>query len=49
MQTGTNVFRLRSEEHPEDETFPDLLIVRPEARIFFANAEQLGQKIVAAP
>jgi sulfate permease, SulP family len=42
---GTNVFRPRSEEHPEDETFPGLLIVRPEGRIFFANAEHLGHKI----
>ena len=42
---GTNVFRPCSEEHPEDETFPGLLILRPEGRIFFANAEQLGHKI----
>jgi anti-anti-sigma factor len=44
---GTNVFRPRSEEHPEDETFPGLLIVRPEGRVFFANAERIGQKIEA--
>jgi high affinity sulfate transporter 1 len=42
---GTNVFRPRSEEHPEDETFPGLLILRPEGRVFFANAEQLGHKM----
>jgi high affinity sulfate transporter 1 len=42
---GTNVFRPRSKEHPEDETFAGLLILRPEGRIFFANAEQLGHKI----
>src|SRR5262249_11168771 len=42
---GTNVFRPRSKEHPEDESFPGLLILRPEGRIFFANAEQLGHKI----
>jgi MFS superfamily sulfate permease-like transporter len=42
---GTNVFRPRSEEHPEDESFPGLLIVRPEGRIFFANAQQLGHKV----
>jgi sulfate permease, SulP family len=42
---GTNVFRPRSQEHPEDETFSGLLILRPEGRIFFANAEQLGNKI----
>jgi sulfate permease, SulP family len=42
---GTNVFRPRSEEHPEDETFPGLLLLRLEGRIFFANAEVIGQKI----
>ncbi len=44
---GTNVYRPRSREHPEDETFPGLLLVRPEGRIFFANAERIGQKIRA--
>ncbi len=44
---GTNVFRPRSGEHPEDETFPGLLLVRPEGRIFFANAERIGQKVQA--
>jgi len=42
---GTNVFRPRFEEHPDDETFPGLLLVRPEGRIFFANAEHNRQKI----
>jgi len=42
---GTNVFRPRSEDHPEDETFPGLLLVRLEGRVFFANAERIGQKI----
>ena len=42
---GTNVFRPRSKDHPEDETFPGLLLLRPEGRIFFANAEQIAQKI----
>jgi high affinity sulfate transporter 1 len=42
---GTNVFRPRSEEHPEDETFPGLLMLRPEGPIFFANAERIGEKI----
>ena len=42
---GTNVFRPHSKEHPEDETFPGLLILRPEGRVFFANAEQLGHKM----
>jgi sulfate permease, SulP family len=42
---GTNVFRARSKEHPEDETFPGLLLLRLEGRIFFANAGNIGQKI----
>jgi len=42
---GTNVFRPRSEEHPEDDTFPGLLLLRPEGRIFFANAEHIGGKM----
>jgi len=41
---GTNAFRPRSKEHPEDETFPGLLLLRVEGRIFFANAERIGQK-----
>ena len=44
---GTNVFRPRSAEHPEDETFPGLLLLRPEGRIFFVNAERLSQKVRA--
>jgi len=42
---GTNVFRARSSEHPEDEFFPGLLLLRLEGRIFFANAEHIAQKI----
>jgi sulfate permease, SulP family len=42
---GTNVFRPLSKEHPEDETFPGLLLVRLEGRIYFLNAELIGQKI----
>jgi high affinity sulfate transporter 1 len=42
---GTNVFRPRSEEHPEDETFEGLLLLRPEGRLFFVNAEQIAQEI----
>ena len=44
---GTRVFRPRSEEHPDDETFPGLLLVRPEGRIFFGNAERIGEKMKA--
>src|SRR5580692_370178 len=42
---GTNVFRPRSPEHPEDEAFPGLLLLRLEGRVFFANAGQIGQKM----
>jgi high affinity sulfate transporter 1 len=42
---GTNVFRPRTKEHPKDETFPGLLLLRLEGRVFFANAEHIGQKI----
>ncbi len=41
----TNVFRPRSDENPDDETFPGLLLLRLEGRVFFANAGQIGQKI----
>jgi len=42
---GTNVFRPQSPEHPEDESFPGLLLLRPEGPIFFANAAQMAHKI----
>jgi high affinity sulfate transporter 1 len=42
---GTNVFRPRSREHPEDESFPGLLLLRLDGRLFFLNAETIAQKI----
>ncbi len=42
---GTNVFRPRSPEHPEDETFPGLLIARPQGRLYFGNAANVGGKL----
>ncbi len=42
---GTNVFRPRSDEHPDDETFSGLLLVRFEGRLFFVNAERLAHKV----
>jgi MFS superfamily sulfate permease-like transporter len=42
---GTDVFRALSEEHPDDETWPGLLIARTEGRIFFANAQRVGDKM----
>jgi high affinity sulfate transporter 1 len=44
---GTNVFRPVSREHPRDLRYPGLLLLRPEGRIFFANASRLGQKVGA--
>ena len=43
---GTDVFRPNSKEHPEDETFPGLLLLQPEGRIFFANAQNLSERIL---
>ena len=42
---GTDVFRPLSKEHPEDETFPGVLLVRLEGRIFFFNAEHIANKM----
>jgi high affinity sulfate transporter 1 len=42
---GTNVFRPQSPKHPDDESFPGLLLLRPEGPIFFANAAQIAHKI----
>jgi SulP family sulfate permease len=42
---GTNVFRPLSADHPEDETYPGLLMLRLEGRVFFANAERIGEKM----
>ena len=42
---GTNVFRPLSAEHPDDETWPGLLILRTEGRIFFANAQRVGDRV----
>jgi high affinity sulfate transporter 1 len=44
---GTHVFRPRSPEHPEDEAIPGLLIARPEERIYFGNAANVGAKLQA--
>jgi SulP family sulfate permease len=42
---NTGVFRPLSPEHPDDETWPGLLIVRVEGRVFFANAQRIGDRI----
>jgi MFS superfamily sulfate permease-like transporter len=53
-KSGTNVFRPRSPEHPEDETYPGLLLLRPEGLIYFGNVPRLAQqmrelRLAAAP
>jgi sulfate permease, SulP family len=42
---GTNVFRPISAEHPDDETFTGLSILRPVGRLFFVNAQRVGEKL----
>jgi len=44
---GADVLRPLSSEHPDDETFPGLLIVRPEGRLYFANARYVAEQIDA--
>ncbi|MBS1248285.1 MAG: sulfate transporter, partial [Proteobacteria bacterium] len=44
---GADVLRPLSPEHPDDETLPGLLIVRPEGRLFFANAQHVTDQIDA--
>jgi sulfate permease, SulP family len=42
-----HLLRPLSPEHPDDETFEGLLILRPEGRIFFANAEHIAEQVQA--
>jgi high affinity sulfate transporter 1 len=44
---GADVLRPLSPEHPDDETFDGLLILRPEGRLFFVNAQYVGEQIKA--
>jgi sulfate permease, SulP family len=44
---GTSVFRPLSSAHPDDETWPGLLILRTEGRAFFVNAQGIGDRMVA--
>ena len=39
---GTTVYRPVSAEHADDEQWPGLLLVRVEGRVFFANAQRVG-------
>jgi len=42
---GTDVFRPQSENHPEDESIPGLLIVRTEGRMTFASAPSVRHRL----
>ncbi|HLX22047.1 MAG TPA: sulfate permease [Usitatibacter sp.] len=42
---GTNVFRPRDPDKPDDETYPGLLIVRTLGRMYFANAPIIAEKL----
>ncbi|MFE1599775.1 SulP family inorganic anion transporter [Methylobacterium sp. ID0610] len=42
---GADFLRPLSPEHPDDETFEGLLIIRPEGRLYFANAQNVGDQI----
>ncbi len=44
---GADVLRPLSPEHPDDESFPGLLILRPEGRLFFVNAPLVAEQIRA--
>ncbi len=42
---GTQVFRPLPSEHPDNETWTGLLILRMEGRLFFANAQSVFEKM----
>jgi high affinity sulfate transporter 1 len=44
---GTDVLRPLSPEQPDDETFEGLLIVRPEGRLYFVNAQYVADQVRA--
>lgn len=44
---GADVLRPLSHEHPGDDTFAGLLIVRPEGRLYFGNAQCVAERIDA--
>ncbi len=41
----TTFFRPLSAEHPDDETFPGLLLLKIEGNVHFANAARIGEQI----
>jgi MFS superfamily sulfate permease-like transporter len=47
QKPGTDVFRPRMPEHPEDRTWAGVLLLRPEGRIYFANAQRIVDGVMA--
>jgi high affinity sulfate transporter 1 len=43
---GTDVFRPISSEHPQDETFPGLLLIKTEGTMHFANAGRIMDRVM---
>jgi high affinity sulfate transporter 1 len=44
---GVDLLRPLTPEHPDDETWEGLLIVRPEGRLYFVNAQYVAEQIDA--
>lgn len=44
---GADVLRPVSPEHPDDETFDGLLLLRPEGRLYFFNAQSVNDQVAA--
>jgi len=44
---GTDVLRPLSAQHPDDETFEGLLILRPEGRLYFVNVQNVVDQVAA--
>jgi high affinity sulfate transporter 1 len=42
---GTDVFRPLTREHPEDETFPGLLLLKTEGMLHFGNAQRVASRV----
>ena len=43
---GTDVYRPITDEQPDNETFPGLLLLHPEGLIYFANVQSLSERIL---
>lgn len=45
QKSGTDVFRPLSDEHPDDKTYPGLMLVRTEGRLNFASAPNIEDEM----